>query len=70
MRERVVPLGPSVFDFSVSGGPSRLRGGGRAGVLKNRKQKTRGGPGLSPPPLGVENTPKGAKEAARGSSIR
>ena len=26
-----------------------------------------GGPG---PPLGVENTPKGAKEAARGSSIR
>ena len=33
----------------VSGGPSRLRGGGRAGVLKNKKQKTRGGPGLSPP---------------------
>ena len=41
--------GPSVFYFSVSGGPSRLRGGGRAGVLKNKKQKTRGGPGLSPP---------------------
>ena len=36
--------GPSVFNLSVSGGPSRLpRCGGRAGVFKNRKQKTRGG---------------------------
>ena len=33
--------------------------------MKNRKQKTRGGPGGPGPPLGVENTPQGAKEARR-----
>ena len=33
---------PSRFDLSLCGGAEAPRGGGRAGVLKNRKQKIRG----------------------------
>ena len=46
---------------------SGWRAGGRFEKQKTENKRGPGGPG---PPLGVENTPKGAKEAARGSSIR
>ena len=39
-------------------------------LQKKQKTENKRGPGGPGPPLGVENTPKGAKEAARGSSIR
>ena len=47
--------------------PPGWRAGGR---VEKQKTENKGGAGAQPPPLGVENTPKGAKEAARGSSIR
>ena len=44
-ERRAQSVGPSVFDLWVSLGAEPPRGGGRAGVLKNRKQKTEGGQG-------------------------
>ena len=39
------PAGPSVFDVPVSGRPGGVRGSGREGENKNRKQGGPGGPG-------------------------
>ena len=62
-RRRAFLISRSVGGRAASG----WRAGGRFEKQKTENKRGPGGPG---PPLGVENTPKGAKEAARGSSIR
>ena len=48
-------------------GAEPLRGGGRAGVLKNRKQKTRGGPGARDP-TGSRKYAQGGPRRRRGEA--